>query len=101
MRKIPYSLAVIGAMVIILGTACSTAAPAPTAAPSVPQAVIPATVQPAPTVAPSVPQTGGASAPICQTTTSCQALKADQAQIGCVKKVPYTNVSVPPGTTFE
>ncbi len=83
MRKIPYSLAGISALVIMLGAACSSAAQPPAAAPS-------------------VPQTGGAAAaPLCQAATSCQAPTAEQAQIDCVKKIPYTNVSVPVGTTFE
>ncbi len=102
MRKIPYSLMGISAVLVLLGAACSSAAQPTAAAPSVPQQqpAAAATIQPAPTVAPSVPQTG-AGAPICQAATSCQAPTADQTEIGCVKKVPYTNVMVPTGTTFE
>ncbi len=40
-------------------------------------------------------------APICEVTTSCAALDAEQILLDCVKKVPYTNVLVPPGTTFQ
>jgi len=83
MRKIPYSLAVISALLLILGTACTSAAQATTAAPSIAQTG------------------GGSAAPVCQGATSCQAPAADQEKIGCVKKIPYTNVSVPPGTAFE
>ncbi len=40
-------------------------------------------------------------APLCAATASCAALGAEQIPVGCVKKVPYTNVLVPTGTTFE
>jgi hypothetical protein len=44
-------------------------------------------------------------APVCQTSaSSCAALQVqdtDPANSYCVKKVPYQNISVPPGTTFE
>ncbi len=39
--------------------------------------------------------------PICQATASCAALNAEQIPLSCVKKVPYTNVLVPKGTTFQ
>jgi hypothetical protein len=102
MRKIPYSLGIISVLLIVLTTACSSAAQPTTAAPSVPQPASGAAVQPAQPAAPAAAQpSGGGTAPICQGATSCQAPTADQAQISCVKKVPYTNVSVPPGTIFE
>jgi hypothetical protein len=57
------------------------------------------------TVEPQVPaatvQNVSAQVPICQATTSCAALNAEQIPLGCVKKIPYTNVLVPPGTTFQ
>jgi hypothetical protein len=40
-------------------------------------------------------------APICRASQTCAALDAEQIPISCVKKVPYTNVLVPVGTTFE
>ena len=40
-------------------------------------------------------------APVCQASNSCEALDAVQIPLDCVKKVPYTNVLVPPDTTFE
>ena len=42
-----------------------------------------------------------AQAPICDATASCAALDAEQIPLDCVKKVPYTNVLVPKGTTFQ
>ncbi len=43
----------------------------------------------------------GAPAPICQASATCAAADAEQIPLDCVKKVPYTNVLVSPGTTFE
>lgn len=40
-------------------------------------------------------------APLCRASQTCAALNAEQIPISCVKKVPYTNVLVPPGTTFD
>lgn len=103
MRKTPYALAVIGLFMAVLAAACSSAAP-PTAAPApaIPQTGAQSNSQPAaaPTAAPAQPN-NPATAPLCQANAGCQAPDATQAQIGCVKKVPYTNISVPPGTTFE
>ena len=103
MSKLPYSLAVISALLIISGAACTSAAQAPSVAASIPQQPVGGgAAQPAPAVVPSETQTGGgASAPICKAATTCQVPSADQAEISCVKKIPYTNVSVPPGTSFE
>jgi hypothetical protein len=42
-----------------------------------------------------------AQVPVCQAITSCAALDAEQIPLDCVKKIPYTNVLVPPGTTFQ
>ena len=44
---------------------------------------------------------GAMQAPICQASQTCAALDAEQMPITCVKKVPYANVLVPIGTTFE
>ena len=41
------------------------------------------------------------SAPVCQSGTACQVPTARQNQIDCVNKMPYTNVLVEPGTSFE
>jgi hypothetical protein len=105
MNKKHFLLAAITVLVVILTAACSAPAPAaPTAAPSVPNtAATNPTAEPLATVAPSLqPTTGGnAQAPICQAAATCQALNAEQTPLECVKKVPYTNVLVPPGTQFE
>lgn len=39
--------------------------------------------------------------PICQASSACAAADAEQIPLDCVKKVPYTNVLVSPGTSFE
>ncbi|HTP03278.1 MAG TPA: hypothetical protein VMJ64_18015 [Anaerolineales bacterium] len=39
--------------------------------------------------------------PVCSVSSSCQAFDAVQYPLDCVKKIPYTNVLVPPGTQFE
>ena len=102
MLKLPYSLAVISVLLIIFGAACTSAAQAPSVAASIPQQPVGGAPQQAPAVVPNETQTGGGStAPICKAATTCQVPSADQAQINCVKKIPYTNVSVPPGTSFE
>ncbi len=44
---------------------------------------------------------GAEQAPVCQAAQTCAALDAEQIPIACVKKIPYTNVLVPVGTTFE
>ncbi len=51
-------------------------------------------------VASSLPL-GAVEAPLCQASETCAALDAEQIPLSCVKKVPYTNVLVPVGTTFE
>ena len=40
-------------------------------------------------------------APICQTGSACTVPSAEQHEIDCVNKMPYTNVIVEPGTSFE
>ncbi len=40
-------------------------------------------------------------APICQASQTCAGLDAEQIPLSCVKKVPYTNVLIPQGTTFQ
>lgn len=59
----------------------------------------------APTQAPSAnvgqPIAAVESAPICQAGSACQVPSAEQNQIDCVNKMPYTNILVEPGTSFE
>jgi hypothetical protein len=82
-------LPLIPAMAAILVLGAAACAPA-TTAPAEPQSG--AVGQP---VAAAVP------APICQSGSSCQATSVEQYEIDCVKKIPYTNVLVEPGTSFE
>jgi len=114
MPKIPSTTVAAVVLVVLAGAACSPAAPAtqapaagslPTQAP----AAAPATSAP-PTEAPvAAPTTSSAAnpppaaqlAPICQTASACPALSPEQHEIGCVEKIPYTNVLVPPNTQFE
>src|SRR5512138_3151242 len=60
-----------------------------------------ATLEPAGEITNTTPITVSAQVPICRATASCAALNAEQIMLDCVKKVPYTNVLVPKGTTFE
>jgi hypothetical protein len=61
-----------------------------------------ATPQAQPASAPAAqPVAAVAVAPICQTGGSCTAPTAEQHEIDCVNKMPYTNVLVEAGTAFE
>jgi hypothetical protein len=84
MYKTKYLLVAISLLVILLGAACSSNQPAPVA-----------------NVPPPASNESGSTAPVCQGSVSCVAPVAEQYQLDCIKKVPYTNVSVPTGTTFE
>ncbi len=107
MKTLHYALAAIALFVVLLAAACSAPAPtqqannpppAPTLAPP------PTAIQPAATAVPPVQPSGGGAvvqAPICQASGSCSAVTAEQINLDCVKKVPYVNVLVPPGTKFE
>ncbi len=106
MRPRSFSLALI-CLPLVMASACSpnfanplqalrtsTAAPA-FGAPRTPPASSPQS---------SIPDTAlgvsAMNAPICQASSTCAAADAEQIPVACVKKVPYTNVLVPPGTTF-
>jgi hypothetical protein len=80
------ALVAVALMAMTVAAACAPTPAAPTEPPSS------AAAQPAATAA---------FAPMCQPGTSCQVPTAEQNQIECVNKVPYTNVLVEPGTTFE
>lgn len=104
-------------LVIMTGAACSAAGagpaqpasesvnqPAvqqqPSAAPANPPAVAEQpSAAPAPTEQPASPKL----APICQGTVAgaCQAAVAEEQDIGCVDKVPYTNVLLAANTQYE
>ena len=110
-----YALLVaITLLVVVIGVACSPAgagsvqpanAPAnqpavqeqPTTAPTNPPAVAEQPAAPPPTEEPASRQL----APVCQSSAVCQAASADQYEIGCVDKVPYTNVLVSSNTQYE
>jgi hypothetical protein len=56
-------------------------------------------LQPTAVIVPAVDTSS--APPLCAAAASCAALNAEQIPLQCVKKVPYTNVLVPRGTTFE
>ena len=104
MKPKHYSLAAVALLVAALAAACSAPAPvAPTSPPSAPTFSPPPTAQALATAAPAIQPTTAnpVLAPICQASTSCEALNAEQIPLDCVKKVPYVNVLVPPGTNYE
>jgi len=79
-------LVAITGLVVVVAAACAPTATAPAEPPSGAAAQPVAMVQ---------------LAPICQGATACQAPTAEQYEIDCVNKIPYTNVLVESGTTFE
>jgi hypothetical protein len=86
MTRRNYVLFVVAALAITISGACAPAA----------------TQAPAPQTGPvGQPVAAVELAPLCQGGGACQVPTAEQYQIGCVKKVPYTNVVVEPGTSFE
>lgn len=74
------------ALIVVLAAACAPATAVPAAAPVGEAAQPVAAVQ---------------MAPICQSGSACQVPTAEQHEIDCVNKIPYTNVLVEPGTAFE
>jgi hypothetical protein len=105
MNKRLYPAMIVALLVLLLADACSSLGQMPIPPSGKPLlggptnadvGTVPAN-EPAATVANAAVQ----QAPICQATTSCAALNAEQIPLDCVKKVPYTNVLVPPGTTFQ
>jgi len=95
MKKTALILAVISLVVFVFATACGGASAAPVA-----QAAAPVqAVQPAQPV-----QNAPAFAPVCQSGNSCAApaiTDTEPINTFCVKKIPYQNLSLDPGTTFE
>jgi len=102
MKYVLFSLALLLALMLsACGTpAAPTAAPIPTQPPPPTAVVEVPTQEPPPAEAPTQ-----AFAPVCQnTSTSCTAPDVQDtiaSETYCVKKIPYTNISVEPGTTFE
>jgi hypothetical protein len=105
MKKTTYFLLAVTVFVVLFASACGgSAAPATQAAPP-PAEVVP-TQAPAEAAQPVQPPAATAQtfAPACQAGTSCAApdvkdTAADQTY--CVEKIPYQNIAVMPGTTFE
>ncbi len=93
-----FSLAAVSLLVL---AACSSYVTIPTPRPRLADASsnAGATTQ-KPAVEALVP-VAGYQAPICAASATCAALDAVQIPLSCVKKVPYTNVLVPVGSTFE
>ena len=106
MKKTTYFLLAVTVFVVLFASACGgSAAPATQAAPP-PAEVVP-TQAPAEVVEPTAQPpaaTVQTFAPACQAATSCAApdvkdTAADKTY--CVEKIPYQNIAVMPGTTFE
>src|SRR5512143_2320184 len=85
MHKTTFSLAALAVLVAIAAAACSSATPA--------------AQQPAPSNQQQVAAVQ--QAPQCQNANACKAPTAQLVQMGCVNKIPYTNVLVDPGTKYE
>ncbi len=107
MKKSPYLMIVMTVFVVLFASACGGSA-APAAQPPVESAPTQPPAQAAPTQAPVEPAAPAATvqtfAPACQAAVSCAApeLKdTEAADTYCVEKIPYQNILVMPGTTFE
>jgi hypothetical protein len=106
MKKTTYLLLAVTVFVVMFASACGGAAPATQVAPP-PVEVVPtqAPAEVAPTAAPEQPAaTVQTFAPACQAATSCAAPDVKDVEASntfCVEKIPYTNINVMPGTTFE
>jgi len=104
MRKSTYLLLAMAVLMVLFVSACGSPAPATQAAPP-PAEVVP-TQAPVEAAAPAQQPAPAAQtfAPACQAITSCAAPDVKEIagdQNYCVEKIPYQNISVAPGTTFE
>ena len=108
MKKTTFILLATTVFVVLFASACGgSAAPATQAAPPPVEVVpteAPPVVAPATAQQPAPPAQG--FAPACQAATSCAApaveeMDTEVTKTYCVKKIPYQNILVPPGTTFE
>jgi hypothetical protein len=105
MRKTTYLLLATTVFVVLFASACG-GAPAPVAQSAPPPANVVAT-QTLPQVAEPAQQAAAPAqnfAPACQAATSCAAPDVKDTEASstyCVEKIPYENISVMPGTTFE
>lgn len=102
MKKTTYLLLAMTVFVVMFASACGASAAPATQAAQPPVEVAPTEVPP---VAPEQPlATVQTFAPACQAATSCAAPAVTDtvaAETYCVEKIPYQNISVEPGTTFE
>jgi hypothetical protein len=108
MKKTTFILLATIVFVVLFASACGgSAAPATQAAPP-PVEIVP--TEAAPVDAPATAQQPAPSvqvfAPACQAAASCAAPAVEEVDTEvkktyCVKKIPYQNILVPPGTTFE
>lgn len=103
MRKSTYLLLVVTILMVLFVSACGSPAPATQAAPP-PAEVVP-TQAPAEVAPPTQPAPAAQTfAPACQAVTACAAPDVKEVageQNYCVEKIPYQNIAVVPGTTFE
>jgi hypothetical protein len=108
MKRTTYFLLAMTAFAALFVSACSgSAAPATQAAP--PPAGAAPTQAPAEAVQPAQPAQPAAAtaqtfAPACQAAASCAAPEVKDTapnETYCVQKIPYQNIAVPSGTTFE
>jgi hypothetical protein len=101
MKKSTYALLALTGLMVVFASACGLPAAAPAQQPAAPAAPVEnAPAQPADVAQP--PAQG--LAPACQAGTSCSApAVSDTAALNtyCVLKVPYQNILLDPGTTFE
>ncbi|MDO9300542.1 MAG: hypothetical protein Q7T89_04125 [Anaerolineales bacterium] len=105
MKQTTYLLLVTSVFVVLFASACGgSAAPATQAVPP-PVEVVP-TQAPAEVVEPAQQPAATAQtfAPACQAAASCAAPEVKDTvanETYCVEKIPYQNINVMPGTTFE
>ena len=107
MKKTTYLLLAMTVFVVLFASACGASTTPVTQTAPPPVEIVPTATIPDNVVVPTQePATAQVFAPACQTNTSCAAPAVTEVDIKpdktyCVKKVPYQNVLVPPGTTFE
>jgi hypothetical protein len=104
MKKTTHLMIVMTVFVVLFATACGGTT-VPAAQPPVESAPNQAPVEAAPTQAPAEPAAPAQTfAPACQAAISCAAPDVKDTQAAdtyCVEKIPYQNILVMPGTTFE
>ena len=94
MKKTTFILMAMAACVALFAAACGSKTAAPdNSQPAAPAGNVQQPQQPAQNFAPA-----------CQSANSCAAPDVPDTDVAnkyCVTKIPYVNISVPPGTTFE